>query len=265
MAEERTLGDAVEDLGIQAELNHLFFQDDLALYRDVSFSVVEGRVLLKGSVPTHEDRIRASWVARQATGISEVINEMQVTAESGILNYARDRWISLQVDAKLLLDFDILSINYDVETVNGTVYLLGIAQSEDELKRVEEHVSSIGGVKGRREPRGHEGRSAPTGATLMAAEMIERALRAVGTLADEEIDLADAALLLGALDMPSVSLKRYPGSCRASGMETWQRSPGPASRWSAAAVTSTPYCTTRMATPAMPRPTMRPRMRTCCR
>ena len=148
MAEERTLGDAVEDLGIQAELNHLFFQDDLALYRDVSFSVVEGRVLLKGSVPTHEDRIRASWVARQATGISEVINEMQVTAESGILNYARDRWISLQVDAKLLLDFDILSINYDVETVNGTVYLLGIAQSEDELKRVEEHASSIGGVKG---------------------------------------------------------------------------------------------------------------------
>ncbi len=43
----------------------------------------------------------------------------------------------------------------------------------------------------------------------MAAEMIERALRAVGILADEEIDLADAALLLGALDMPSVSLERY--------------------------------------------------------
>ena len=148
MAEERTLGDAVEDLGIQAELNHLFFQDDLALYQDVSFSVVEGRVLLKGSVPTHEDRVRASWVARQATGISEVINEMQVTAETGILDYARDRWISLQVDAKLLLDFDILSINYDVETVNGTVYLMGIAQSEDELERVEEHASSIGGVKG---------------------------------------------------------------------------------------------------------------------
>ena len=43
----------------------------------------------------------------------------------------------------------------------------------------------------------------------MTAEMIERALRAVGILADEEIDLADAALLLGALDMPNVSLERY--------------------------------------------------------
>ena len=148
MAEERTLGDAVEDLSIQAELNHLFFQDDLKLYQDVSFSVVEGRVLLKGSVPTDEDRVRATSVARQATGIREVINEMQVTGEGGILDYARDRWISLQLDTRLLLDIDILSINYDIETVNGTVYLLGIAQSEDELARVKSHVRSIGGVKG---------------------------------------------------------------------------------------------------------------------
>ena len=148
MAEERTLGDAVEDLGIQAELNHLFFQDDLALYRTCRSAWLRAVSCSRAAWPTHEDRIRASWVARQATGISEVINEMQVTAESGILNYARDRWISLQVDAKLLLDFDILSINYDLETVNGTVYLMGIAQSEDELKRVEEHASSIGGVKG---------------------------------------------------------------------------------------------------------------------
>ena len=43
----------------------------------------------------------------------------------------------------------------------------------------------------------------------MAGETIERALRAVGSLADDEIDLADAALLLGALDMPNASLAGY--------------------------------------------------------
>ena len=43
----------------------------------------------------------------------------------------------------------------------------------------------------------------------MPSETIERALRAVGSLADEEIDLADAALLLGALDMPNASLAGY--------------------------------------------------------
>ena len=43
----------------------------------------------------------------------------------------------------------------------------------------------------------------------MPSEAIERALRAVGSLADDEIDLADAALLLGALDMPNASLAGY--------------------------------------------------------
>ena len=147
VAEERTVSDAVEDLSIQTELNHLFFQDDLDLYNDVSISVIEGRVLLKGSVPTHEDRVRAGWVARQATRVREVINEMQVTAEGGIVNYARDRWISLSVDARILFDIDILSVNYDVETVNGTVYIMGIAQSEDELEKVKAHARSVTGVK----------------------------------------------------------------------------------------------------------------------
>ena len=147
IAEERTVGDAFEDLSIQAELNHLFFQDDVDLYNDVSISVVEGRVLLKGSVPTQEDRERASWVARQATGIREVINEMQVTAEGGILDYARDRWISLRLDAKLLFDLDVLSVNYDIETVNGTVYILGIAQDEEELETVKAHARSVDGVR----------------------------------------------------------------------------------------------------------------------
>ena len=98
----------------------------------------------------------------------------------------------------------------------------------------------------------------------MAAEMIERALRAVGTLADEEIDLADAALLLGALDMPNVSLKRYRDHVErlAGDVAALARAGEPLERRRRHlnAVLST-----RMATPAMPRPTMRRRMRTCCR
>ena len=147
IAEERTVGNAVKDLTIQAELNHLFFQDDIDLYNDVSISVMEGRVLLKGSVPTYEDRIRAGWVARQATRAEEVINELQVTGEGGILDYAKDSWISFKLRARLLLDLDILSVNYDIETVNGTIYLLGIAQDDDELEQVKAHARSVDGVE----------------------------------------------------------------------------------------------------------------------
>lgn len=147
IAEERSVGDAVDDLTIRAELNHLFFRDDVELFGDVSFSVIEGRVLLKGSVPTPDDRIRALRLAWQAAGVREVINELQVADDTGILDYARDTWISAQLKGKLLVDGDVLSINYSVETVNGTVYLLGIAQDEAELTRVTEHARSIEDVK----------------------------------------------------------------------------------------------------------------------
>ena len=76
-----------------------------------------------------------------------MINEIQVTDESGILDYARDTWISAQLKGRLLVDGDVLSINYGVETVNGTVYLIGIAQSEAELARVIEHARGIEDVK----------------------------------------------------------------------------------------------------------------------
>ena len=147
IVEERSVGDAVDDLTTRAELNQLFFEDDVDLYRDVSFSVIEGRVLLKGSVPTPEARIRALRIAWQAGGVREVINEIQVTDESGILDYARDTWISTQLKGKLLVDTDVLSINYSVETVNGTVYVIGIAQDEAELERVVEHARTIEDVK----------------------------------------------------------------------------------------------------------------------
>ena len=147
VAEERSVGDTIDDLTIRGELNHLFFQDDVQLYQDVSFSVIEGRVLLKGSVRTPEERIHALQLAWQAEGVREVINEIQVTDNSGILDFARDTWISTQLKAKLLLDGDVLSINYSVETVNGTVYLMGIAQDEAELKRVMDHARVIDDVK----------------------------------------------------------------------------------------------------------------------
>jgi osmotically-inducible protein OsmY len=135
-AQERSVGDAVDDFTIRTTLNELFFRESVDLYSDVSFSVVEGRVLMKGSVEKPEDRIKATQLAWRAAGVREVINEIQVTDQGGIANYADDTWISTQLKTKMLLNKDVLSINYNVETVNGTVYLMGIAQDQKELDLV---------------------------------------------------------------------------------------------------------------------------------
>jgi len=147
IAQERSVGDAIDDLTIRAHLNELFFAEDVDLLQSVSFAVVEGRVLLKGSVVESEDRIRAVRLTWQADGVREVINEIQVTDQDSVLNFARDTWISTQLKSIVLFDKDIYSINYNIETVNGTIYLMGIAQNEAELEKVTNHARTIDQVK----------------------------------------------------------------------------------------------------------------------
>ena len=98
-------------------------------------------------MPTPEARIHALRLAWQAAGVRQVINELQVTDDSGILDYARDTWISAQLTGRILVDGEVFSINYAIETVNGTVYLIGIAQDEAELARVIAHAHDIEDVK----------------------------------------------------------------------------------------------------------------------
>jgi osmotically-inducible protein OsmY len=51
-----------------------------------------------------------------------------------------------QLRSKLLLDKNVRAINFNVETVNGVVYLIGIAQDQAELERVTNHARTITNV-----------------------------------------------------------------------------------------------------------------------
>ena len=146
-AEERSLDDAIDDLTIRLALNAVFLREDASLYRAVSFSVVEGRALLKGSVPTPADRARALALTRPVAGVREVIDELQVGAGGGVAGYLRNTWISAQLKTRVLIDAAILHVNYDIETVDGVVHLMGIAQDGEELARVVAHARAIGGVR----------------------------------------------------------------------------------------------------------------------
>ncbi|MEP4189814.1 MAG: transporter, partial [Sneathiella sp.] len=60
VAEERSVGDAVEDAGIKLKILDALLQNDEGLFSDVSTSVIEGRVLVTGEVEKPEDRVTAA-------------------------------------------------------------------------------------------------------------------------------------------------------------------------------------------------------------
>lgn len=146
-AEERSFQKAVTDVQIQLEINDLFLRENVSIFRKVNIQVNEGKVLLSGNVELPEHRIIAVREAWKATGVREVINEIEVNNDSGLTDYARDVWINTQLKTVLLFDKEITSINYNIDTVNQSVFLLGIAQNQQEINRVIAHAKDIDYVK----------------------------------------------------------------------------------------------------------------------
>ena len=134
--EERSFNNFVEDTIILAQLKNAYFSNNEKIFFNVSVEVTEGRVLLTGSVEQIDERIEATKLAWGIEGVNEVINEIQISNDEGILDYADDLIMKTKINAKLLLDKDILNLNYSVEVVNGIVYLIGIAQNQEELNSV---------------------------------------------------------------------------------------------------------------------------------
>lgn len=145
--EERSLGTQVDDRTLYFRVNDKLLAQSGDLFRRVNVEVNEGRVLLTGNVPKPEDKVSASDLSWQVGGVKEVLNELVVSDRSELRDYPKDAWISAQLKTKMLTDTKVLQINYSVETINGVVYLLGIAQTQEELDHVVNHARNISGVQ----------------------------------------------------------------------------------------------------------------------
>lgn len=134
-AEERGIKGAVNDTAIRAEINHYWLQRDEKLFMNCNLQIQEGRVLVTGAVKDPDTRAEAIQLAWKAKGVREVINEIEVTNEGGFGSYARDTSIVTELRSRLLFAKDIQSVNYSIESVNGVVYMLGVAQNQAELDK----------------------------------------------------------------------------------------------------------------------------------
>ena len=143
---EKGIKEAMSDGMIDAAVNKELINHDINMFLNVEIEVVEGRVLLTGSVKKAKYRMDAIKLAWKVLGVREVINEIEVTNKGGIIRYLNDVKIKTQIRYKIIADKKIRSINYNFESVNGTLYIIGIAQNKKELKRVVKHANDIKGV-----------------------------------------------------------------------------------------------------------------------
>ncbi|MEM6971731.1 MAG: BON domain-containing protein [Pseudomonadota bacterium] len=145
--QERSTFEALSDTETALSIETRLGQHSGELYRDVAVDVVEGRVLLTGSVPRREDRIDAERVAWSGAGVRSLTNEITVADDAGVGAYWRDVRTSTAIRSALVLDGSVAARNINVETVEGVVHLTGLARSAGELERIVAHAQRADGAR----------------------------------------------------------------------------------------------------------------------
>lgn len=146
-AQEGGLSRAASDTAIKVRVNEAWFQYDVDAFTKLSTTVNQGRVLITGVVQNPEHRVEAVRLAWQVPDVTQVINEIRVAESDGVKGFVRDSWITSRLRGSLTIDRKVQSINYSIDTVQGIVYLMGVAQNQAELNHVIEKARTISGVK----------------------------------------------------------------------------------------------------------------------
>lgn len=146
-AQDRTVGTAVDDATNSSQIKGMMLRENRAAFQEVDVEVVDGLVLLSGRVDRPEDRTRAEGIAWQSTRTRDVANEIKIEGAGGWLANLSDEIITGRVRSRLIGSSSVRSLNVNVETYDGVVYLMGTARTQDELRKIAEEASVVGGVQ----------------------------------------------------------------------------------------------------------------------
>lgn len=145
--QERGARAAFDDAAIHADVETRLLERHETLFNRVGVEVVEQRVLLTGIVPSARHKQEAAKIAKGTPGVSEVLDELTVGNVSRLKIVGNDFWISNRIRALLIKDSKIESVNFHIDTVDGNVFLIGIAQNQAEHQLVTDHARKVRGVK----------------------------------------------------------------------------------------------------------------------
>ena len=146
--EDRSFETLSADTAITFDINEILLGEKYRdLFAEISIDAYERVVLLTGTVKFAQNKQRATDLVRGVKGVKRIVNELQVTNDYGIGTAANDLWIETKLKVLLLGTKDIRSINYRWRSVNGTVYVIGAARSQQEMDTVLDVIRKTDRVK----------------------------------------------------------------------------------------------------------------------
>ena len=143
----RTVGMQIDDTLMQKNLVARLTLAEKKYFLYVQIEVLDGRIFLTGKVDKPEEKIKITKMAWETKGVRSVKNAITIKGQSNFKNSAKDILITTQLRTALLLNRLVKSGNYTLETINKTIYIFGIAKTDEEKREVINEANKIYDVK----------------------------------------------------------------------------------------------------------------------
>ena len=143
----RTLGTQIDDSIMQKNLQARLTLLEKKYFIKLSVKVLDGRIFLGGKVDEPEEKLRITKMAWETKGVRSVKNNIKIKQEFSFKNTAIDVLITAQLRTALILNQNVKSANFNIDTINQKTYVFGIAYSENEKKEIIQEAKQIVDLK----------------------------------------------------------------------------------------------------------------------
>ena len=143
----RSVGTQIDDSIMQKNLSARMILLDKKYLLSIKSKVLDGRIFLTGKVENPEDKLKLTKMAWETEGVRSVRNDIKVKEDFDFKQSAKDLLITSQLRTALILDKEIKSTNYQIDTYKKKIYIYGIAMTSDEKDKVIDEAKQVLDVK----------------------------------------------------------------------------------------------------------------------
>ena len=139
----RALGTQIDDSIMQKNLLARLAISEKKYLVKINVKVLDGRIFLGGKVDEPEEKLKITKMAWETKGVRSVKNNIAIKQKFSFKTVAVDVLITSQLRAALILNKNVKSANFNIDTINKKTYVFGIAHSKDEKKEIIQEAKQI--------------------------------------------------------------------------------------------------------------------------
>ena len=139
----RTLGTQIDDSIMQKNLQARLALTEKKYLIQLSVKVLDGRIFLAGKVNEPEEKLKITKIAWETNGARSVKNNIAIKQKFSFKNTAIDILITSQLRAAMILNRNVKSANFNIDTINKKTYVFGIAHTENEKNEIIKEAKQI--------------------------------------------------------------------------------------------------------------------------